>query len=342
MSEEKGTAKLALARVDVLGPRSGNRAQLVEGVDRGDLRTHLDDFASNVLEIGGLSSLQLRHMGSRVPLTEVAYDSADAKCELNALTERIARLIESDAKGLRNSYQVYVLEAYYGKAQYPSAQQRYRVLWEDDEDDGGMMKAALGGSSARSEHDAKALAKIAVAAIETHGRKHKSELAAETRREVLAFQREQALQSRVSELEDKLKTMLNEHQDALDRKQERTLKAEERKEFIQAMKGAVESARAMIPIALKKWGYDVPIPAHAHPFVEQINMLFEAVTTDEEIMMTIMTALSKKPAALKLFGDLMSQVQDRRRIEDARAKQTVAAQAGVVPTPTSTQPKAGP
>lgn len=329
MSNE-GAQVVKLARADILGPRSGSRAMLVEGVDRGDLRVQLDQFASSVLEVGPLRVLEVRHLGSRVALARIPFDANDAKCELSTLTERIAGLIESDAKGMRNAWQTYVVEAYYGTAQHPSAQTRHRVCWEDDEDDGGSTLARVTGNARDTSAESKALAKIACAAIDASARRHKSELSAETRREVLAFQREQALQSRVTELEDRISAMITAHQDALDRKQERELKAEERREFIKAMKGAVESAKAMLPIALKRWGYDVPIPAHAHPFVEQINQLFEAVTGDGEIMMAIMEALAKKPAALRLFGDLMSQVQDRRRIEDARARATIDAQAGRV------------
>ena len=312
-------------RAELAGPRSGARQVLTEPVHRGELRMRIEGMTSHASLTGAtLALLEVRHLGSRVPVTRLAYAKDDEKNSAHALTERIAALVESDARQMPGAYQNYAVEAYYGDAHFPGEQARVRVRWDDD-DDAAQSSAPAGlGSS-----EAKLISKAFVAMTDATVRLTKGQ-SVETR-EVMRMLQEhnRELTEQVRSLQADLTAQAKAHQAALNEQHDRELKTERQRELIATFRRISGVAEALLPVFLsKKFGIDMPLPPQANPIIESFRQLYERVTADEKTMLAVMQALSHDEAALVLFGNLMSVLQDRRDLETARASMTVAAQAG--------------
>ena len=317
-------------KADLAGPRSGARAVLTEGVDLGELRQRLEWMTSQVLPIGPLALLDVRHLGSRVPISRVPYSREDEKCTPHALTERIASLVQSDARQMPGAFQTYTVEAYYGDSHYPSEQMRLRARWDDEEDEAVHTRGAP--SSGMQPHETKLLARAFSASMDANVRLTKQESV--ERREFVRtlIDDNREMREEVRRLSRELTESEKARQDALDTSHERLLKTERNKELLATFRRLTGVAELMLPVFLnKRFGLDLPMPAHAHPIMEQLRQLYERVTEDEKTMLAIMQALSKNEAAMVLFGSLMSHLQDRRDLDQARANLTAHAEKGKLP-----------
>ena len=295
----------------------------VQRADRAQLRVKLLDWADNPLPIGQLAALELRHKGSRPAVNRWAF----RKDDVDALTKKIAEDLENDAMRLPNAWQEYVLEAFFGNASFPQSSWKERVRWNEGRDEFENDNAALSlrpdGVGAMQLLQ-KAFRDAVLATSED--RKGERSLIRGLLKD--AIEREAELWQRIRYLEAENARMFGVYQEALDRKQEREIKAERAREFLRGMRDLADSAKLYIPVLANHFLGDkvFPVPDFAHPMLELLKQLYESVTRDSETLGTILEALSKNKPAYEAFGRLMSKVEDWRDLAKERAKVAVEAE----------------
>lgn len=305
--------------------------QRFEGVpvDRGALRMKLAHWASEVYEIGGLDVLELRHRGTRAAVARFAY-KVDAPNALDKLTTHIANMVEHDVRNLRRRVeQEYVVEAFYGGQGQPTGFHRMTVRLDESADgldrydeDAGDFGDGLKGKDREREYKHILSALTKVFKFEKNGNLRLTARYQESIEKLL---------DRIDILIDKRDADRDKLETALDRQEQRKMEAERSREVTKALRELFDTAKVMMPILVNFWAKEqvLPVPDYAHPVVEQMRQLYEAITRDESVMAKIMDALGQSKPALVAFSGLMSSIEDFRDVAKAKAKHAAETEAKV-------------
>lgn len=304
-------------------------AQLSRPVDRAALIAQIVEWNDQPLEgAGGLAVLEVKVQNGAIRSAVARHTFTRGTTDVAKLGNRIADQMEDDAYQVRGVEHVYVVHAYFGEQSNPAAHCRRSARWDDlepaDYTHAGSNRA--GDNAIMQKH-----ARDAIAGMVENGKDSRSERKAL----LVAWSDERDhYVGRCRELEAQVKAMTDEVQEAKDRKQEREIKAEREKALLEWGREIVASLKNHAPILINHFaGQQVmPVPDWAHPVVVILQRLYERITRNEETLTAVMEALYKDDDAFKLFGELMSTVEDQNKLTLVRSRIAIEAAEGKRPT----------
>jgi hypothetical protein len=323
-----------------------------QGVDRGELRRALVEWRNEVFDVGGLATLTLRHQGTR-PTVQVYTNKSEEN--VDDLTKRIAERVESDLRAqLAGIEQLYVLEACWGTNDFPTGFHRMKVFLYEQIDTVGSGGALVphpggGGGGSRTEETLRRALKDT---LETSAKKEKYHSNGMLRQLAMQQSLIEMQYQQIDKLQNELASLFRAFQGSMNEQQARDMKAAREKELMKGLGEILDTIKVMGPILVNHHlGEKVlPVPDFAHPMVEALKQLYEAVTGDPETLAAILGALGKSKPALVAFNGLMEKTQDWRDAAEAKARLAAEAQEkakakpaeevqGVVESGTAIEPK---